>query len=150
MSNLNLGKISLGLLLVVGCERNQSDLSKDDVAPPKVTMEDVKRDAATSMRTIASYSQQEKDKFIMDMKDQIAKMESEIETLRVKGNSLVGDARASWDRKIALLDEKRRVVADKIEEIGDSTNKAWSDISEGLEAAWEDLSKAFQDAASEF
>jgi hypothetical protein len=77
-------------------------------------------------------------------------MDENIETLRLKGKDLAIDARANWDKSMVALDEKRRLAKERLDEIGESSSKAWSDLEKGAKAAWEDLSKAFQEASSEF
>jgi hypothetical protein len=87
---------------------------------------------------------------IEDMKAKMATMDENIETLRLKGKDLAIDARANWDKSMVALDEKRRFAKERLDEIGESSSRAWSDLEKGAKAAWEDLSKAFQEASSEF
>jgi hypothetical protein len=117
--------------------------------PSEVSFDDVKRDAARSITTTATYSQQERDSMIEDMKAKMATMDENIETLRLKGKDLAIDARANWDKSMVALDEKRRLAKERLDEIGESSSRAWSDLEKGAKAAWEDLSKAFQEASSE-
>lgn len=143
---------ALGLAFMLGCEQRgpQAQPSSTSTAPSKVTIDDVKRDAASSMNTIAAYSQQEKDKLVADMNEKLAVMDANIEKLRLKGKDLASDAKAKWDLKMAALDEKRKLAKEGLAEAGESTSKAWSDIVAGSKSAWEDLSKAFQEASNEF
>jgi len=141
------------LAFVLGCEKNMPDAPKADATPEKpskVSFDDVKLDAARSITTTATYSQQERDSMIEDMKAKMATMDENIETLRLKGKDLAIDARANWDKSMVALDEKRRLAKERLDEIGESSSKAWSDLEKGAKAAWEDLSKAFQEASSEF
>jgi hypothetical protein len=143
----------IGLAFVLGCEKDMPDAPKADATPEKpskVSFDDVKRDAARSITTTATYSQQERDSMIEDMKAKMATMDENIETLRLKGKDLAIDARANWDKSMVALDEKRRLAKERLDEIGESSSKAWSDLEKGAKAAWEDLSKAFQEASSEF
>jgi hypothetical protein len=87
---------------------------------------------------------------IEDMKAKMATMDENIETLRLKGKDLAIDARANWDKSMVALDEKRRLAQERLDEIGESSSRAWSNLEKGAKAAWEDLSKAFQEASSEF
>jgi hypothetical protein len=72
---------TLGLAFILGCEQKvpQSLPSSPSAVPSKVTTDDVKRDAAASMKTTAAYSQQEKDKLVADMKAQMAIMDANVE-----------------------------------------------------------------------
>ncbi len=141
---------ALSLLSVVGCEmRTPTPTSAPDKST-NVTMEDVKRDAAQSLNTSTAYSQQEKDRLVRDLQAQMAKMDANIEQLRLKGKDLTSEAKAKWEVKMTALDEKRKLANAKLEAVSESTSEAWSDIEKGAKSAWEDLSKAFRDASSEF
>ena len=65
----------IGLAFVLGCEKNMPDAPKAVATPEKpseVSFDDVKRDAARSITTTATYSQQERDSMIEDMKAKMA------------------------------------------------------------------------------
>ena len=143
---------TVGLVFSIGCEQKmpQAQPSSTSAMPPNITIDDVKRDAASSMNTTAAYSQQEKDKIVADMKEKLAVMDANIERLRLKGKNLASDAKAKWDVKMANLDENRKSANDKLAEFGASTSKAWSDVEAGAKSAWAELSKAFQEASNEF
>lgn len=143
---------ALGAALILGCEQKlpRPQPASSSSSPSKVTLDDVKRDAASSMNTAAAYSQQEKDKIVADMKEKLAAMDASIEKLRLKGKDLASEAKAKWELKMAALDEKRKSANEKLAEVGDSTSKAWSDVAAGAKSAWDDLSNAFQEASSEF
>jgi hypothetical protein len=84
--------------------KNMPDAPKADATPEKpskVSFDDVKRDAARSITTTATYSQQERDSMIEDMKAKMATMDENIETLRLKGKDLAIDARANWDKSMS-------------------------------------------------
>jgi hypothetical protein len=143
---------SLGLAFLLGCDEKASRVppSPPTAVPSKVTLDDVNRDAATSLKKIAEYSQQEKEKLVADMKAKIIDMEASIEILRLKGKDLASDAKDDWDLKMAALDEKLKVARERLAEVGDSTSKAWTDVKAGLSSAWEEFSKALQEASKEF
>ena len=142
----------LGLAFILGCERKapQAQTSNIPAKPSNVTIDDVKRDAATSMNSAAAYSQQEKDKLVADMKAKLAVMDANIEQMRVKGKDLASDAKAKWDSNMAAIDEKRKLANERLAEVEESTSKGWSDVTAGAKSAWEELSKALQDASNEF
>lgn len=141
---------TFGLLTFVGCDQNK-DLSKPISKPvPPVTIEDVKRDAVKSLNTTTAYSEQQKEKLVMELKDQMAAMDKKIEDLREKGKDLAAESKANWDLKMAAVEEKRKLANERLEEVGKSSSSAWSDVEKGAKAAWDDLAKAFQEASKEF
>jgi hypothetical protein len=145
-----LALFGIGLALVLGCEKKAPVKNAKPVNPSKVTFEDVKRDAAQSITTTTTYSQQERDRMLEDLKANMAIMDDNIEKLRLKGKDLASDTRAKWEKSMVSLEEKRRLAKERLDEIGESSSRAWSDLEKGAKAAWEDLSKAFQEASSEF
>ncbi len=141
---------ALSLLSVVGCEQKSPSPTTATDKSTNVTMDEVKRDAAQSMKTGSAYSQQEKDRLVRDLQAQMTMMDANIEQLRLKGKDLTSEAKARWEVKMADLDEKRKLAEVKLKAVSESTSEAWSDIEKGAKSAWEELSKAFRDASSEF
>lgn len=143
---------TLGLAFILGCERKepQAQTSNIPAKPSNVTLDDVKRDAATSMKSTAAYSQQEKDKLVADMKAKLAVIDANIEQMRLKGRDLASDAKAKWDSNMAAIDEKRKLANERLAEVEESTSKAWDDFTAAATSAWEELSKALQDASKGF
>ena len=138
------------LLTNAGCNPPPTASPTDTENPGAVTIDDVKRDAANSLETTATYSQQEKDKLMKDLNGQLAAMDKKIEELRTKGAALASDAKANWEVKMSELDIRRKAAHAKLVEIENSTAQAWDEVAKGAQSAWEDLKKAFQSAADEF
>jgi TolA-binding protein len=142
--------MALGSVTFLGCDMESSKPPAAPQPASTVTLDDVKRDAATSLETGASYTAQQKEKVMQDLNAQMAVMNENIDKLRLKGKDLAGDAKTEWDRKMSDLEAKRKLARDRIEEFGNSTSEAWSDVEKGAKAAWEDLSEAFVKASKEF
>lgn len=138
------------LLPTVGCDQKPTNSRPGPEKPSTVTMDDVRRDTAAALESTAAYSQQNKDKLMKDLKDQLAIMNANIETLRLKGQGLASDAKANWDQKMSELEVKRKSANAKLTEIENSTAEAWSDVEKGAQSAWKELKQAFQDASNEF
>lgn len=139
-----------GLCLSVGCSEKQKETPVSAAKPSVVTREDVDRAAQNSRDTTAAYSQQNKEKLVKELKDQLAMMDENIAKLRVKGESLASDAKTTWNLRMSELDLKRKAASDKLNEVESSTARAWSDVEKGARSAWEDLKTSFQNASNEF
>lgn len=145
-----------GLLLITGCNPQPVDSSSSKGSSTSseksnpVTIGDVKRDVATSMKTTAAYSQQNKDKVMKDLKAQLATLDASIESLRKRGETLADDAKKSWDTRMVELDAKRKTANAKLVEMEDSTAQAWADVEKGAQSAWDELKIAVQNASKEF
>jgi hypothetical protein len=142
--------LAAGLFLSVGCNPGSTTPKSETEKPATVTMDDVKRDAAESVKSVTAYSQQQKDKLVNDLKAELVIMDAKIAELRNKGSELASDAKIKWDEKIADLNAKRQVVSEKLTEVQNSTAEAWNDVEKGVQSAWAELKKAFQNASSEF
>ncbi len=142
--------IAAGLFAIVGCNTKPSSAPSGLEKPAKVTLDEVKQDASTSLETAATYSQQNKDQLMKDLKVRMSAMDAKIEELRNKGANLASDAKANWELKMSELDSKRKAAGTKLEEIENSTAQAWGDVEKGARSAWEELKKAFQSASDEF
>ncbi len=118
--------------------------------PSTVNMDDVRRDTANALETTSAYSQQNKEKLVNKLKDQLANMDTKIEKLRVRGEGLASDAKTKWDLKMLDLEVKRKSANAKLNEIKNSTADAWGHVEKGAQSAWEELERAFQDASSDF
>jgi hypothetical protein len=127
-----------------------SDSQSGAESPTRTTIEEVKQDAAKSMKTTAEYTQQQHDKLVAELKAQLAGMDAKIETLREKGKELGSESRASWDKKMSDLEIKRKAAVERLSEVESATEKAWSDLAKGVQSAFEELKVAYQNAADEF
>ena len=134
-----------GVLTASGCERKPADQT-----PGKVTLEDVRRDAAQAAQTAVEYSRQTKEEFQKKLEARLKELDGEIAKLREKGRDLKDQAKADWDRKIADLEKKRDAAGTKLAEVRDSSAEAWKDMQKGAQSAWDELDKAFRDASREF
>ena len=137
--------ILTGLFLVVGCEQKPADL-----APKKVTSEDVRREAGQAINAAVEYSRQTKDEFQKSLEARLKELDAEIVKLQEKGRDLMDQAKVKWDQKMADLETKREAARGKLTEVGTSSAEAWKDVRKGAQSAWEDLNKAFHDASREF
>ncbi len=138
------------LLTVVGCEPQTMTPPTDSLNPAKVNIDDVRREAANSAETIATYAHQDQDRLVNELNEQLVAMDGKIEDLRIQGAELANEAKDSWDSKLSRLDLKRRAAKAKLVEIENSTARAWDEVTKGTQLAWEELQEAFQSAADEF
>jgi TolA-binding protein len=150
MNYKHLTVLAASFIIVVGCNSKSGNPLPSSEKGSAVTVDDIKRDAATTLETTAKFSQQSKDKLLKELKGQMAAMDDSIEKLRLKGDSLASDAKVKWELKMSDLDNKRKAANDKLAEIENSTAEAWGDVEKGALSAWDDLKIALQNASNEF
>jgi len=136
----------LGLVLIVsGCEPKPADQ-----ALGRVTSQDVRSDVGKALDTTCNAAKQTKEDFQKSLNARLNELEAEIAKLREKAIDLKDENKVSWDRTLADLETKREAARVKLDEIGQSSAEAWSDIQKGAQSAWDDLDKAFHEAAGKF
>jgi molecular chaperone GrpE (heat shock protein) len=128
-----------------GCEQKTADRT-----PKKVTSEDVRRDAGQAAETAAEYSRQTKEEFQKKLETRLKELDAEIAKLREKGRDRKDEAKAKWDQKMTELETKRDALRAKLDEVGQSSEKAWKHVQKGAQSAYDDLDKAFRNASREF
>ena len=140
----------VGLIAVMGCQKETADPSPKTGTDTTVTPEDVRRDAGKAVDSATKLAQQSKAEFQEKLEARLKTLDAEIEKLREKGSNLKDEAKVNWERKMADLETKREIARTKLAEVRDSSGEAWKDVQKGAQAAWDDLDKAFQDAAKEY
>ncbi len=139
-----------GLLSILGCDQKSTSTQPNLENPSTVTMDDVRRDTSNALETTATYSKQNKDLLVKDLKEQLTIMDAKIDELRLKGKGLASDAKVKWDVKMSELEIKRKSASAKLTDIENSSAEAWGDVEKGAQSAWVELKKAYQDASNEF
>lgn len=139
----------VGILLIGGCDQKSGNSPKEKSKPVTKAMPQKQSDLADSTVT-KNTSQQIKENFMKDLKQQLTDLDTELRKLRVKGESLASDAKAKWGLKLSQLEVKRMALNIKLEEVGKATTEAWGDTEKGARSAWNELKTAVQGASKEF
>lgn len=74
----------------------------------------------------------------------------EIAKLKAKAKKAEADAEIELDKTLAELKEKRRALAQKVEDNRGKGREAWEEIEAGAERAWNELTSAVDRAKSRF
>ncbi len=81
---------------------------------------------------------------------QLDEWRAEIDKLKAQARQADADARIELERQIEDLEAKRAASHQRLQELRQAGEDAWTDMQAGLEAAFEDLGKAVQSAAARF
>jgi len=136
------GFLLFGVLLF-GC-------SDADRASDEVTSQDVKKETTEAVETATSFTRQQMDAFKSEIETRLEEYDRKISDLQAKAESMQGDARAAFDRKLQDLKQKRDAAREKFKELKTSSDSAWGDIKAGMDGALTELQKAYDNAAAEF
>lgn len=96
----------------------------------------------------------DREEFIEEMKRQLDELNYrysiERDKFEAKAQHLSADARRTFEKELANLQELRKEVKEKLVDLDVAGENAWHDVKEGVEDAWKALSKAFKKASSHF
>ena len=84
------------------------------------------------------------------MNAQIRKAEAEMDRLKAKADEADADARLSYHKHIAEIQEHRDFLKARVDELNAASAEAWEDVKAGAESAWKTLRESVDRAASRF
>ncbi|MBH8565694.1 hypothetical protein I8748_26565 [Nostoc sp. CENA67] len=91
-----------------------------------------------------------KEEYQAEMEEQISKLHTKIDELKVQASLAKADAKDKYHEQIEVLNDKYAVAREKLQELKASSGNAWQDIRAGLESAWDELQTSFKRASTHF
>jgi len=95
-----------------------------------------------------------KDLYLKKMKEKFDdlnyKWNIERNKLEAKTQQAKVEVTKKFEEKLKTLQERRDQMKQKLDQIDDSSEEAWSDIKEGVDNAWQSLNEAIKKARSHF
>lgn len=129
--------LGAALLFPVACS--------DDAADVKVRKEISEAGSATAEYAAKKIEAWKED--LRELDDEISAWKARAES---KAANATDDTKVRMEEALAALKTKRDALAEKIEDAGEKTADAWSDIETGFQRAWADLEESFADAKRKF
>lgn len=143
------------LLVVAGC--NQSTETNTNPSEPatneastNVTMKDVREKAGETVETAAMLGEQTKDEYVQSIKEQMKKVDAQVDTLKTQLQGLAQEAKANAQSKIDLLNQKRQAAQAKLDELSQASDEAWQKLKQGMVKATAQMDQALKDAQAAF
>ena len=128
----------LGLVLAISaCEK------KEEKAPPKVSSEDVKKEAKEAVGAAVEYVNQERDEFVNKAQKDMDAINVRIEELKKKAQDATGEAKVKLEQQIESLEQRRQAAEEKLDALKSATGEAWKDLKADVEAAIHHLKQSF-------
>lgn len=81
---------------------------------------------------------------------QIEKWQAEIDLLKAKAKAATADAKIDYTKQIQELDAMLSDAREKLEQLKETTEDSWQDLSKGFEKAWLEMQSAMNVAISRF
>jgi hypothetical protein len=60
------------------------------------------------------------------------------------------EVKKKFEKKLKILQERREQMGQKLDQIDNASEEAWSDIKEGVDSAWQSLNESIKKARSHF
>jgi chromosome segregation ATPase len=115
-----------------------------------VSAEDVKKETKEALGAAKELTVQQKEEFQKKMRDELDRIQREIDRLVFKANQAKKETRAELDKAIGELQKKKDATAKKLQDLESASGKAWGDLKSGLNASMEELEKSYTRAKSRF
>ncbi len=78
------------------------------------------------------------------------KIDAQVDELVAKGKRAEADARINYNEFIDELETHRDAAKQRLQEVQNSTDEAWSTIQSGFESAWNELTQSFDRALKHY
>ena len=134
------------LTLTAGCEKGREPSPRDSAAASTDRVDKSKVDARDTATTTSAYLVQQKENLQKVLGDRMADVEKQISNLKGKTGQASEAARSEWTRTLAELQQKKRVAAEKLDQLKESGMDKWQGLKVAAEAAFADLEKGLKDA----
>jgi len=129
---------------------SQAALSPED----KTSIKEVKQETRELIKSIMSYSADQRDAAIQEIEIAIIKLDNRIASLETRidnqWDGMTAPAREKARSSLDALQQQRKELADWYTELKGSSASAWSDIRNGFSKAYKDINKAWEKALNEF
>lgn len=84
------------------------------------------------------------------LKSQLDEWSAEIDLFKAKAEKADAATKVKYYETIDNLLSKKTIAAQKLHELQNTSDDAWTDLKEGLDSAWKDLGTAVKSAFSRF
>lgn len=91
-----------------------------------------------------------KEAYRQKMQAELDQCRARIDMMRAQAAEAGADARIEYERQLDSLEERRRQMEAKLDELGSASGAAFEDMKKGFASAFKDLGQAVEDAAARF
>ena len=132
--------LAIGILLLMGCDRNEAPL-------PKVG-DNQQQKAPSADGTPDSAPQAERDKYLNATRQEIEQLRSEIDALTAKAKNSSADVKAQLEKQIQGFQEDLKIIEKKWTDIKSASATTWEGMKNALTESIEKLREAIHKASS--
>ncbi|NJN84646.1 MAG: hypothetical protein HC802_21740 [Caldilineaceae bacterium] len=91
-----------------------------------------------------------KETYQAEVKARVKKLDAQIQEMAGKLDKASSDTQAEYRRQVNALKERRSMLQDRLTELQEASDAAWSDLRSGVDEAMTALSDAIADAQAQF
>jgi TolA-binding protein len=129
---------------------SQAALSPGD----KTTIKDVKRETRELIKSIKSYSAEQRDQAIQEIEVAIVRLDHRIDALQNRieeqWDGMTAEAREKARASLDDLRQQRKELAAWYSDLENSSASAWADIRKGFSKAYRNINRAWEKALNDF
>ena len=137
--------LSALMLAAAGCGKKPQT---SPLAPTNAStggVEKIKQEAKDAVTAATGYLTQQKERLQNSLSDKLTDLAKQLSDLKAKSERTGDKARSEWTNALAGLQRKKQVVADKLEQLKNSSADKWQEFKADVEAALADLEKALRE-----
>jgi hypothetical protein len=108
------------------------------------------KEAGETIDATKEYTRQQKAAFQRKAHDELAVIQKQITTLRVKAHDASAVTRAELQQSISELEKKKAVAKHKLDELRTVTDAKWNEVKAGANKALDELKQSYEKARSQF
>jgi uncharacterized protein YicC (UPF0701 family) len=138
--------IKFGFLAIVGASILGLSLYRSRA---EATADRVKQKASETVDAASDYAKETKQEFQARMEKNLSDVESNIAELKAEATKTTEKSRARFDEELQRLEAKRAQMRSQLNQLQESSGRAWTKMRSGMERAWTDLKAACSDAKRE-
>ncbi len=132
---------------VTGCDffsgKSNATKSLDKLQAELVEAKEKKAEAAEE-KANSDYTYAQRMIFIADMKQELTKIQSDIDKLSERVARSKGEAKDSWEKRLNAVREELELTKSKIDDAQNANESGWEDVKRGFRKANDNLKKSFE------
>ena len=134
--------------LAVGCTfaDKENAAEPNDGSTAAVQLENARTENRMAGREMEDYAYAQRAEFVREMKEELTKIEGELDRLSAEIEDSSGAAKADAKVKLAAVREKWVQAQNQLNRAEGATDSTWDDVKGGFDESYTDLKDAFVDS----
>lgn len=115
-----------------------------------VSKEDVREEIEEEIDTASTYISEEKEDLLKTYESKLEDAEQELKKMKLQIASAEAAIRQDLQQKVQVMESQVAYIKLNIDQLKNSSENAWQELTTGMDTALNDLNQAIEDAKAEF